>query len=214
MSVIDNKPRWRLFSLREFLLRVHTDLLQIERSIDRFCIYGAEQLSAVEQMVLILEDRRFFKHGGVDLKSVCRETLKACLGKRHGGASTIDMQFVRTVTGYRERTIKRKIYEIFLASLIQIRYSKIVILRSYLGCAFLGSHLRGVQSASLRMFNKPAADLNLQEASTIAAMLVYPRPLRPTESWNLRIQRRADYGQRIYISTKQRLEKKPSRKSV
>ncbi|WP_374702115.1 biosynthetic peptidoglycan transglycosylase [Herbaspirillum sp. B65] len=165
-------------------------------------------------MVLILEDRRFFKHGGVDLKSVCRESFKACLGRRHGGASTIDMQFVRTVTGYRERTIKRKIYEIFLASLIQIRYSKIVILRSYLQCAFLGSHLRGVHAASLKIFNKPSMDLSLQEAATIAAMLVYPRPMKPTDEWNLRVQRRADYGQRVYISTKQSLEKKPSRKPV
>ncbi len=51
-------------------------------------------------MTIAIEDRRFFYHPGVDVLSILRETIKALKGRKHGGASTIDMQFVRTVTGY------------------------------------------------------------------------------------------------------------------
>ena len=66
-------------------------------------------------MTIVLEDRRFFKHYGVDLHSVLREVSKALTLRRHGGFSTIDMQFVRTITGFRQHTIRRKVYEIVLA---------------------------------------------------------------------------------------------------
>ena len=98
-------------SPRRILVRVHRDLFKIERRI--VYDYWPEPLSSLEVMVLILEDRRFFQHHGVDFISCVRELSRALLLKSHGGASTIDMQLVRTATGYRERTLRRKLYEIF-----------------------------------------------------------------------------------------------------
>ena len=120
------------------------------------------------------------------------------------------MQFVRTSTGYKERTLGRKFYETFLAVIIQFRYSKIVILRSYLACAYFGSHLRGVKAAAKKVFGKNANELSIEEAAFIAAMLVYPRPFHPTAQWESRVQRRADYGQRIYVANKERFDQVPS----
>ena len=167
------------------------------------------QLSIVEIMVLISEDRRFFQHRGFDVRSMFRELLRLLTFRRHGGASTIDMQLVRTITGYRERTLRRKLYEIFLAWLIQFRFNKFEILRSYLDRAFYGSHLKGIRAASRKMFAKYPDALSIEEAAEIASMLVYPRPLSPTTAWERKIKRRANYIIRLYPAMKKRFEKLP-----
>ena len=128
---------------------------------------------------------------------------------KHGGASTIDMQFVRTATGFREKTIRRKLYEIFLAVLIQYRYSKRTILRSYLRCAFFGSHLIGANRAALALFGVSMYQLSLEQAATLAAMLVYPLPLHPTAEWSAKVVRRAGYGQRRMLRLKQSFQQIP-----
>src|SRR5258706_12289096 len=194
----------RIPSLRAFIIRLHVDLFTIDQYGKSELMY--QSLKLMEQIVLILEDRRFFRHPGVDIFSCVRETIKACSFRRHGGASTIDMQFVRTATGYRERTICRKIYEFTLAILIQFRYSKIEILRSYLGCAFFGSHMIGVENAAEKHFKKGPSGLTLDEAAILASLLVYPKPLHVSDQWETRVIRRANYAKRLYPRFKQTLE--------
>jgi membrane peptidoglycan carboxypeptidase len=133
-------------------------------------------------MILISEDRRFFRHNGIDYRSCAREVLRAIVGRRHGGASTIDMQFVRAATGYYDHSLRRKLYEMLLAFLLQYRYSKIQILRSYLNIAFFGSHIYGVARAAIVVCEKHSLySLTSEEAALIAAMLIYPRPKYPQE---------------------------------
>ncbi|MBZ0262868.1 MAG: transglycosylase domain-containing protein [Hyphomicrobiales bacterium] len=183
-------------SIKRLLYRAYRDLNSIEANI--YGHYWPEELSNLERAVLVLEDRRYFKHYAVDVRSVIRELLKKITFRRHGGASTIEMQFVRTCTGYRERTLKRKTYEMFLAWALLYRASKMEILRSYLQIAFFGSGIIGADRASLLLFQKTADDLTVEEACVIASMLVYPRPVSPTEKWNGKIKRRSDYGQRLF----------------
>jgi membrane peptidoglycan carboxypeptidase len=202
----NKEPKLKILSVRRSLIKLHSDLLEVEGCIKKYSDYYPPKLTNLEKMVLILEDRRFFLHRGVDIKSALRELIRAITFRRHGGASTIDMQFVRTATGYRQRTLSRKFYEMLLATIIQFRYSKLLILRSYLSCAYFGSHLKGTNSASQKVFQKPDNNLTVEEASFIAAMLVYPRPFTPTESWKSKVQRRADYGKRIHVASKNRFE--------
>jgi membrane peptidoglycan carboxypeptidase len=183
----------QLPSLRGALIRIHRDLFGIDRFVPFYI--SSEPLRLVEKLILVLEDRRFFSHWGID----------------HGGASTIDMQFVRTATGFREKTFKRKLYEMTLAFLIQHRYSKIEIFRAYLDCAFFGSHLYGIEAACKEYFDKSPEDLILDEAAQIAAMLVYPKPLAETEPWRVHIRRRADYAKRLFPRFEQRFNELPSR---
>jgi membrane peptidoglycan carboxypeptidase len=191
-------------------MMIHRDLFKIDRRI-RYDRYRVEPLSNFEIMVLVLEDRRFFRHHGVDVISCIREIYRAVTLRRHGGASTIDMQLVRTATGYREHTVRRKLYEMLLAFLIQYRYNKFEILRSYLSCAFFGSHLHGFQRALPRIYNKhPWDELSLDESAELAAMLVYPRPLLPTSEWARKLRRRADYAKRLYPGFKDSFDKLPS----
>ncbi|THD44613.1 MAG: hypothetical protein E7774_10080 [Bradyrhizobium sp.] len=197
-------------------MRWHVNLQDDLSRIDRFVTDSSDTipaaLTALELMTIALEDRRFFGHFGVDVRSVVRECLKAVTFRKHGGASTIDMQFVRTATGYRAHTWRRKLYEAFLAVLIQFRHSKLQILRSYLACAFFGSGLTGAETAAQKMFRKNASLLGLKEASVVGAMLACPRPLNGSPNWDLRVRRRAAYAIEIYNLSKQRLN--GSRKST
>lgn len=209
-QLYEQQPKLGIFRPRELLTRIHLDLFRVHSNVDEVLAYYPRELTNLEKLTLVLEDRRFHSHHGFDLKSTVREFFRAITFRSHGGASTIDMQFVRTSTGYRERKLRRKLYEMLLSVLIQFRYSKIVILRSYLECAYFGSHQRGANAAALKVFGKVANHLTVEEAAFIAAMLVYPRPSHPTAEWELRVSRRADYGKRIYISNKERFDQLPA----
>jgi membrane peptidoglycan carboxypeptidase len=98
----------------------------------------------------------------------------------------------------------------FLAWVIQYRYNKYEILRSYLDCAFYGSHIYGRHTAAREIYKKnPWDDLDVEESAKLAAMLVYPRPLTPTAEWTRKLSRRADYAKRLYPGLKQRFHKLP-----
>jgi membrane peptidoglycan carboxypeptidase len=165
-----------------------------------------EEISLFERCVLVLEDRRFFKHMGIDWIRVIRETLKAVTFTKHGGASTLDMQFVRTATGYRQPTIRRKLYEMFLAYIIQHRYSKLTIFRSYLQIAYFGTGMRGSEAAGYAVFGRHPLALDIDDAAALAAMLVYPRPRNPSPKWQANHLRRSNYIKRIYIHREKRFE--------
>jgi membrane peptidoglycan carboxypeptidase len=81
-----------------------------------------------------------------------------------------------------------------LAFFLEFRLSKLTILRSYLAIAYFGSGITGVEQTASKVFGKAAEQLSEREAAFLAAMLVYPRPLTPTASWEARVCRRAEYG--------------------
>jgi membrane peptidoglycan carboxypeptidase len=193
-------------SPREWLIRVHYDLLSVHDKVSHWAIYYPDELTTFEKLVLVLEDRRFFEHGGVDLFAVVREAYKLAFATKSGGASTIDMQFVRTATDYRDRTFRRKLYEMFLASIIQFRYSKITILRSYLEAAYFGWGLRGADKASMRLFKTPTANLTVGQAAVVASLLVFPLPRRHSDAWLRKVSRRANYIEAVYMRRKQRFD--------
>ena len=202
-------PRRSIPSLRAWMRKAHLDLLTIHASVNPYAGYTNSRLSLVERMVLTLEDRRFFSHGGFELRSIFREFVKFFWNGSNGGASTIDMQFVRTTTGYRERTLRRKMYEMFLATVIQFRYPKIVILRSYLSKAYFGHGLRGIMVASMVSFGKAPEDLTLAESSELASYLVFPRPSNAVSNpiWCRKVLRRSNYIQAVYIRREKRFDK-------
>lgn len=206
----DIPPKLSRIGFRSWLMYVHKDLLKIDSEVEKTFYEYPDTVTNLERFVLILEDRRFFGHIGVDVVSVARELIKAAMFRSHGGASTIDMQFVRTVTGYKRKTITRKFYEIFLSVIIQRRYGKAAILRSYLRIAFFGSHLVGSRRASKSLFGVGPNDLDAFQAALLASMLVYPKPLAGGDVWLSRVRRRAEYAMRVYPRYKKRVDKFPS----
>ena len=186
--------------------RIKRDLDRIETRVD----WSLDDLADIEVLVILLEDRRFFQHFGVDVLAIVRELLKMISFRKFGGASTIDMQFVRTRTGYKQKTFRRKIYEIMLAILLQRRMSKIDILRAYLQEVYLGSSIYGISRAAKVMFDKEIYDLSLGESAVIAAMMVYPRPLHPGARWAEKIRRRSEYGLKLFAKFAERYKRKLS----
>lgn len=188
-----NMPRNGKFYyiFREFLIRLNRDLIGISSKMKKI----APELEEFDFLVMALEDRRFLSHRGIDLISVARETIKMLRGKKHGGASTIDMQMIRTMTGYKELSLRRKIYEMTLSLLINFKFSKRQIMQCYMDNAFFGSHMTGLKKACEKVYDKPLADLTSLEKARLAAMLLSPRPLVPNAAWEKRVAVRAAYAQ-------------------
>lgn len=190
--MVVGKIMW--FSCSQVSLRIENDLAKI--IIPAIPSTGA--LSDLEILVILLEDRRFFGHRGIDIYSIVREIFKLCTFQRFGGASTLDMQFVRMRTGYKDRSLRRKSYEMLLAYLLQSRMDKMQILRAYLQGVYLGSGIYGIESGARKMFNKRSYQLTMEQAALLAAMMVYPRPSNPSSRWEARAKQRAAYGLKLF----------------
>jgi membrane peptidoglycan carboxypeptidase len=86
---------------------------------------------SLTNVLIQIEDRRFFQHKGIDIYSISRAFIKNTITNRLEGASTITQQLVRNITNEREIALKRKIKEIVLATLIDNYFSKNEILFAY-----------------------------------------------------------------------------------
>jgi penicillin-binding protein 1A len=126
--------------------------------------------------LVLAEDHRNSVHFGVDQLAVIRAIFVRLIFGELQGASTIEQQFVRTVSRRYERTIRRKIREQVLAVMIAQNFSKRQIHNSYMSCAFFGSGLSGAKGIRLlKDRTKYVGD------DFIVACLKYPMPLNPSE---------------------------------
>lgn len=82
--------------------------------------------------ILLIEDKRFREHMGVDFYSIIRALFRIIIRGKIEGASTITQQLVRIITNERELKISRKIKEIFVASLVEKEFTKAEIIKSYI----------------------------------------------------------------------------------
>lgn len=167
---------------------------QISATIGSIHLICSNTLTPLDKMILVLEDRRFFSHPGFDLFSILRAAIVTLLRGKGGGASTIEQQLVRTITGYRQRTLTRKINEIRLAYRVSQCYSKMRILRAYEELAYFGENVQGVEDAAHRLFGKSTRCLNISEAATVASCLVNPIPSKPKAHWEESVHLRSTYA--------------------
>ncbi len=158
--------------------------------------------------VIALEDKRFWRHFGVDPIALARALYRYLSGRPNGGASTIDMQYVRTITGERDRTLHRKLSEIFLAIMIRRRFGSHRILVHYLESAYTGTELCGMEQASLALFKCRVSDLDPRRKAMLAATLLSPVPKQPSLDWWIRIVRRANRAEHATGSPSQLSAKK------
>jgi penicillin-binding protein 1A len=150
------------------------------------------------QAFLAIEDRRFYEHGGIDLRGTLRATLAnlRARGVAQGG-STITQQVARSTwlkfdrDLFFSRSFLRKIPEAILARRIEARYSKQDILTLYLNTVFLGQTAYGVAAAARRYFNKTVDQLDLGEMATLAGIAVAPSRFARTANLD-RTQSRRD----------------------
>jgi penicillin-binding protein 1A len=137
------------------------------------------------------EDRKFYKHSGVDLKGIARAIIKDIkAGEFVEGASTITQQLSKTLFLTPRKTLVRKIKEAILAFQLERRYTKDEILELYLNQVYFGSGAYGVQSAAKIFFGKSVGDLSLAECALVAGMPKSPSRYSPLVNPDLAIKRR------------------------
>ncbi|MDZ4210767.1 MAG: penicillin-binding protein 1C [Methylotenera sp.] len=120
--------------------------------------------------VKLYEDRYFDWHFGVNPISLLRGMVRTYSGNSRQGASTISMQLARGLYSIDSRNISGKAKQILAAIWLECRYSKREILEAYLNIAPYGGNIKGIATASLFYFNKPASRINLPEAITLAVI--------------------------------------------
>jgi penicillin-binding protein 1A len=132
-----------------------------------------------------IEDQRFYKHHGVDVTGIFRAAVKDALsGETLQGASTITMQLMRNLyLGGDKHTLKQKIIEAKMALDYEKEHNKRFILTEYLNSVPYGTvggqTAVGVQAAARIFFNKPASQLNLQQAALLAGLPQAPSQYNP-----------------------------------
>jgi penicillin-binding protein 1A len=129
--------------------------------------------------VVSVEDRRFYQHGGLDLRAIGRAAWHDVTGRRIEGGSTITQQLARRLYLTQDRSLKRKVQEAALALWLDMRLSKKEILARYLNTVYFGDGAYGADPAARRYFGKSAQQLSLSEAAMLAGLIRAPSQLEP-----------------------------------
>jgi penicillin-binding protein 1A len=162
------------------------------RRIYREWVKLADISPAVVDALLSTEDRRFYQHGGLDLKRTAAAALNTLRGDREGG-STLTQQLVRNLFPKaigREPTIDRKLREAITALKIEEAYTKDEILETYLNTVPFLYNAYGIEMAARTYFGKSAGQLDVREAATLVGMLKGTRSYNPVLNPERSLQRR------------------------
>lgn len=127
----------------------------------------------IVKAVLAIEDKRFFEHFGVDLRSLGRAFVNNLSGGTVQGGSTVPMQVAR-LQNPSERSFRNKLTEIYTAFGLVARFGHKKVLLQYLKIIPQGNQMHGAVYAARRYFKKPLKDLSWCEASVLAAVLKSP----------------------------------------
>ncbi|MFI7491527.1 transglycosylase domain-containing protein [Micromonospora echinaurantiaca] len=162
--------------------------------VNRSDVPLSEIAPVMRQAIVAAEDRRFYSHGGADLRGLFRALVaNVSGGGTEQGGSTLTMQYVRNVlktdpsrtaeerAAATEQTVGRKLQEIRYAGALEERLGKDEILNRYLNIAYFGSGAYGVAAASQRYFGKSPADLTLAEAALLAGLVQSPEAYSPID---------------------------------
>ncbi len=142
----------------------------------------------LQHAFVAIEDERFYKHNGIDLRGIIRAGFTGIIsgGEKMQGASTITQQLLKNnyfTTWTSEHTLKdsinRKVQEQYLAVQLEKVEDKDTILENYLNTINLGQNTLGVEAASERYFNKSVSELTLSEDAAIAAITQNPSKYNP-----------------------------------
>jgi len=133
-----------------------------------------------EYAAVAIEDKRFYKHSGVDWYRTAGAIGNMFFGMRNTfGASTITQQLIKNLTEYDDVTVQRKLLEIFRALDFEKKYSKEQIIEWYLNRIYLGHGCSGVAAASNVYFGKELGELTIAECASIVGITNNPSAFDP-----------------------------------
>lgn len=134
----------------------------------------------MKNAVIAIEDRRFYEHHGVDYIGITRALIRDIrAGGMVEGGSTITQQLTKNTLLTSQKTLKRKIDEVFLALKIEKEYSKQEILQMYFNQIYFGDGAWGIKQAASNYFAKEVKDLSVSESALLAGLIKAPSALNP-----------------------------------
>lgn len=138
----------------------------------------------VPQAFVAIEDKRFYDHLGLDLRSIARAAVtNAEEGEIRQGGSTITQQLAKNAFLNNRQTFRRKAQEALIALYLEARLSKEEILSRYLSSVYFGDGVFGLRAAARHFFNKTPEQLTVGEAAMLAGVVKAPSRLAPTEDF-------------------------------
>ena len=172
---------------------------------DRVLVRLGEVPNDLVQALIATEDRNFYSHIGVDPRGIARSLVNYARGRGLQGGSTITQQLVKNFFLTPERTMQRKVTEVFMAVLLEMHYDKNEILETYLNEIYFGQDrdraIHGIGLASLHYFGKPVEHLTLAESALLVGLVKGPAwydpyryPRRALERRNLVLRQMRDQG--------------------
>lgn len=165
----------------------------------------------VQQAFVAIEDSRFYKHSGVDIKSVARAIYKDIIARsKVEGASTITQQLAKNLFLYNDKTWMRKTKEVMAALYLERKFSKDELLEFYLNTIYFGDGIYGIEAASDYFFSKSAKELTVSEGALLAGLAKGPNGYSPIKHPEKSLTRRnlvlKVMNQQGMISTEEQLE--------
>lgn len=162
---------------------------------DRIVLSPEEVPEALKQALIAVEDRRFERHIGVDLRAIARAAVvNLTAGEIQQGASTLTQQLVRSFFLTNDRTWRRKVSEALMSISLEIRYDKDELLHAYINEVYLGQEgaraIHGFGLASRFYFGKPLAELDSHEIALLVAIVRGPSYYDPYRNAERALKRR------------------------
>jgi penicillin-binding protein 1A len=163
----------------------------LQTAENRVLVTATQIPQVMKDATVAIEDKRFYQHHGVDFEGIFRALwadIKA--GAVVQGAGTIEGQYVRNAYLTTERSLTRKIREMWLAWQLDDKFSKDQILTNYMNTIFYGEGAYGVGMASQVFFRKPIQKLTLEQAALLAGIANAPSYYDPLINRTAAKQRR------------------------
>lgn len=128
----------------------------------------------LREAVVAIEDQRFYEHKGIDYRSLMRSFVNNIMGGNLQGGSTIDMQLSKNLFTGNQKTLKRKIQDMYYATMLNKIMTKDEILEAYLNNIYFGKDAYGVAAGAHLYFGKDVSKLKFGEATMLAGITNNP----------------------------------------
>ena len=155
-------------------------------------------IDTLSKILISGEDHRFYYHIGFDIIAIIRAIRNRLFYDKIEGASTIEQQLVRVLTEDFDRTFKRKIQEILLATTVSSIIPKNAIPKIYLNVAYYGTGMHGLNQAITKLGIAERETMAIEKAAELVSRIKYPQPTNPNTKRLNQIEARTQHLVLLY----------------
>ena len=180
------KPKLDIRNVNSFYLYTNSNELYFQGSGEKEWVSLNDISDNLITVTINIEDKRFYEHHGIDVLRVIKATLNNIKNRKIvEGASTITQQYAKNLYLDFDKTLKRKLSELWYTIQIETHYTKDEILEGYLNTINYGHGNYGIKAASNYYFNKDPKDLTLAESIILANIPKSPSNYSPINNYEL-----------------------------